>query len=389
MRVCHQCHTNVEQSAAVCPACASEPPLTGWPADPLIGRSVAGRYRVERRVGVGGMGVVYRAVDREGRPVAVKTLHAHYGQSDDMVRRFRREARIAAMLDGPHVARVYESGELPDGTLFYAMELVEGRSLTRILEEEGALPVPVAVELLRQLALALEEAHGLGLVHRDLKPDNLVVAVSPRGERVLKVLDFGIVKVLDASIGTIGQTGTDKVFGTPEYMAPEQAQTAKHVDRRADIYAAGIITFAMLTNRLPFSGDNAHAVMIARLRRDAPRVSSVLGPGAVPPALEDLVARMLERERDARPQTMADVIEVVDALDVGAPLPVPQQAADGVRSAPTLPVGLAPTVGIGDAAPIPERAVTRGGRPAPLSWGVAAVGFVTVMLAVAWLVGRL
>ncbi len=388
MRVCYHCYTNVEPSASACPGCASEQPLSGWPADALIGRSVAGRYRIERRIGVGGMGLVYRAVDREGRLVAVKTLHAHYGQSDEMVRRFRREARMAGLLEGPNVVRIYESGELPDGTLFYAMELVDGRSLTRILEEEGALPVPVAVEFLRQLAHALEEAHALGLVHRDLKPDNLVVAVSGRGERVLKVLDFGIVKVLDATIGTVGQTGTDKVFGTPEYMAPEQAQAAKHVDARADIYAAGIITFAMLTNRLPFSGDNPHAVLIARLRRDAPRISSLVGAGVVPAALEDLVARMLERDREARPESMAEVLVVLDGLDVGTPLPVPQRSSDGVTNAPTLPVALAPTVALGDVAQVPGPSVTRGARPALVTWGLAAVGFVAVMLAVAWIVGR-
>jgi len=386
VRVCHHCYTNVEQAAAVCPGCASEQPLSGWPADPLVGRSVAGRYRIERRIGLGGMGIVYRGVDREGRQVAVKTLHAHYGQSDDMVRRFRREARMAALLEGPHVARIYESGELPDGTLYYAMELVAGRSLTRILEEDGALPVPVVTELLCQLADGMHEAHELGLVHRDLKPDNLIVSVSPRGYRHLRILDFGIVKVLDAAVGTVGQTGTDKVFGTPEYMAPEQAQISKNVDRRADIYAAGIIAFAMLTNRLPFSGDNPHAVLLARIRRDAPRVSNLLGADALPPGLDDLIARMLARDLDARPQTMAEVRGILERLDVGTPLPVPQMG--GIPEAPTSPVALAPTVALGDASPVPAPVVTAR-EQSFVPWVLGGVGFVVVMLAVAWLVRRL
>lgn len=388
MRVCHTCHTNVEPGAAVCPGCAAEQPLSGWPGDPLIGRSVAGRYRIERRIGVGGMGVVYRAVDREGQPVAVKTLHAHYGQSDEMVRRFRREARMAALLKGPHVCQIHESGELPDGTLFYAMELVLGRSLTQILEEDGALPVPEAVDLLRQLAQGLDEAHELGLVHRDLKPDNLIVSVSGRGFRRLRILDFGIVKVLDKNIGTVGQTGTDKVFGTLEYMAPEQAQAAKQVDRRADIYAAGVIMFAMLANRLPFSGDNPHAVMIARIRKDAPALSRVVGPGVIPEALEALVARMLARDPAARPQTMSEVRDALEALDIGTPMPVhPISLAAKVAETVTLPAALAPTVAAGEVVAPGHSEVAR--RSPWVGWAVTAVGFIAVMLAVAWVVGRL
>jgi serine/threonine protein kinase len=246
------------------------------------------------------MGTVYRAQSRDGRLYAVKTLHPWLSQSDDMNRRFRREARAAARLEGPHTVRVQDSGELPDGTLFIVMELVDGESLTDRVEREGWLDAPTTLRILRQLALGLAEAHALGLVHRDLKPDNIYLTPGPAGDHV-KILDFGIVKYLDAALGTIGQTDTGRVFGTPEYMSPEQARGDPDLDHRSDIFSAGILAFVCLTGRLPWEGADPRAAMVRRLTEDAPRVTAVRRDLEVPAALVDLVARMLARVPADRP----------------------------------------------------------------------------------------
>jgi serine/threonine protein kinase len=289
-------------------------PSRGWPDDTLLGTTVLGRLRLVRRLGSGGMGTVYRAQSRDGRLYAVKTLHPWLSQSDDMNRRFRREARAAARLEGPHTVRVQDSGELPDGTLFIVMELVDGESLTDRVEREGWLDAPTTLRILRQLALGLAEAHALGLVHRDLKPDNIYLTPGPAGDHV-KILDFGIVKYLDAALGTIGQTDTGRVFGTPEYMSPEQARGDPDLDHRSDIFSAGILAFVCLTGRLPWEGADPRAAMVRRLTEDAPRVTAVRRDLEVPAALVDLVARMLARVPADRPADMAEVVRAIDALE--------------------------------------------------------------------------
>ncbi len=379
MRVCDKCGHNLEPPGPRCPSCKREQPARGWPTDPLIGRSVGGRYRIERRLGVGGMGVVYRAVGRDGAAVAIKTLHTHLVQHDDMVRRFRREARSASMLEGPHTARVYETGELPDGTLFYVMELVEGRSLTRWLDQ-GALPVSVAVDLMKQLAEGIAEAHGLGLVHRDIKPDNLLVGEGAEGLH-LCILDFGIVKVTDAAIGTVGATGTGKVFGTPEFMSPEQARGAQAVDLRTDIFSAGICFFAMLTGKLPYAG-TPQASMMARMINEAPKLRSVRP--ALPEELEGIVARMLERDPDQRFQHMDEVLAALEEVAVAhaettemkRPERSPAMAMDTIPVTPEL----APTLVV----EAPATTLDPVKRP-PLQPLLTGLGFVALMVGLALL----
>ena len=315
VRYCVDCQgTLVGPEAEACPGCGRVMPSRGWPDDTLLGTTVLGRLRLVRRLGSGGMGTVYRAQSRDGRLYAVKTLHPWLSQSDDMNRRFRREARAAARLEGPHTVRVQDSGELPDGTLFIVMELVDGESLTDRVEREGWLDAPTTLRILRQLALGLDEAHALGLVHRDLKPDNIYLTPGPAGDHV-KILDFGIVKYLDAALGTIGQTDTGRVFGTPEYMSPEQARGDPDLDHRSDIFSAGILAFVCLTGRLPWEGADPRAAMVRRLTEDAPRVTAVRRDLEVPAALVDLVARMLARVPADRPADMAEVVRAIDALE--------------------------------------------------------------------------
>ncbi len=378
VRVCIRCHQNLDARAEWCPDCGAEMPARGWPDDPLVGASVLGRYRIERRIGAGGMGVVYRAVDRAGDAFALKALRGTL-EDDEATRRFRREARSAALLRSPAAVRVFESGALEDGTLYFVMELVDGRPLNALLRDGGPLPVADAMRLLDDLSAVLVEAHALGLVHRDLKPDNLLVVDAPEGPR-LKVLDFGIVKVLDPAIGTVGGTVTGKVFGTPEYMSPEQARGLPEVDARSDVFSAGLCAFVMLTGRLPFSGRTPQEVMLNRLHTRAPRVST-LRP-TVPAALDTIIDRMLEPAPADRPASMAAARA---ALRAAAPAPV--SASDTLPAVP-------PALAAADTVPAPAAPSAPPTTPAPRSsgplprWLGAGAAFLLVMVALAWLFAR-
>ncbi len=352
MLYCPGCQEIVQGVAPMgeCPACGRDAPTRGWPDDPLLGTTISGRYRLESRLGAGGMGVVYRARDRAGRALAVKILHAYLSTSDDMLRRFRREARAAARLRGPHAVRVFESGELPDGSLFIAMELVGGESISRRLIRTGWIEAGEGLELLAQLADGLAEAHAAGLVHRDLKPDNLLIepAEDAAGFRA-RILDFGIVKHLDAAQGTVGQTVTGRVFGTPEFMSPEQARGDPDLDHRSDIFSLGICAFLWWTGRLPWEGPNPQAVMLSRLTTDAPPLSEARPGRHFSPAVDALVARMLARSTADRIPSMEAVAaaaraaarQLVEPADSTATRPV--EATPEPRRPPT-PLRLEPSV---------------------------------------------
>ena len=273
------------------------------------------------------MGVVYRARDQHDLPIAIKTLRIQHRMSPQLVRRFRREARTAALLRGPAAVRVHDAGELDDGTLYYAMDLVEGESLRQRLRRSGPLPVDEVLLVLRQLAVGLIEAHDLGLVHRDLKPENLLLSPGPDGRMVLKVLDFGVVKILDERVGTVGGTETGQIFGTPEFMSPEQVRGATDLDARSDIFSAGVCVFLLLVGRLPYPATTPQGSMLIRLDRDAPHLSQAC-PRPFPVGLDYIVARMLARTQDERYPSMTAVLADVELLvasgaGMGAWAPLP------------------------------------------------------------------
>ncbi len=383
MLVCPRCHANLlPDPGPWCDQCGAEEPTRGWPDDPLIGRTLGGRYLVARRIGAGGMGAVYRATDPDGFPVAVKTLHAHLSDSPEMARRFRREARVAGHLRGPHAVGVYDSGELLDGTLFFVMELVSGESLSQRLARRGALPAGEAVALFGQLAGALDEAHALGLVHRDLKPENLLI-VNDGGVETLKVLDFGIVKVLDARIGTVGHTADGAVFGTPEFMSPEQARGAADVDGRSDVYSAGLCLFLMLTGRMAFFGTSPQEVMLRRLIADPPRLVDVRPDLVFPMGLEAVMERLLARNPDDRYATMGEARRDLEAIVPPAPGDAPDTAPVGSVVPP--PVVVSPVAPTLPAEPPPYVPATTARPTRAWRLGLLAVGFLGVMSLVAWL----
>jgi serine/threonine-protein kinase len=261
--------------------------------DTLSGTLFAGRYRISRKLGGGGMADVYLAEDQElGRRVAVKILHSRYANDEQFVERFRREATHAAGLSHPNIVSIYDRGET-DGSYFIVMEYVEGRTLKELIRSRGPCPVPVAITYTRQLLSALRYAHRNGVIHRDIKPHNVIV--DPEG--VVKVTDFGI-----ARAGASQMTEEGAIIGTAQYLSPEQARGAP-VDQTSDLYSAGIVLYELLTGEVPFTGDSPVEIAMKHLT-EVPPLPSALRPD-VPEDLDLVVVRALAKEPADRYQSAA------------------------------------------------------------------------------------
>jgi eukaryotic-like serine/threonine-protein kinase len=290
------------------------PASGGEDPDLRPGSILDGRWRIEALLGTGGMGSVFRAEHvHVGRKAAVKVLHPELCRSPAERERFRREARVATRLRSPHVAEVLDFGEDASGRPYLAMELLEGESLRSVLERDGRLSPGRAVRLLRQLLDGLSAAHLAGIVHRDLKPENLWLSGAGGDER-LRVLDFGIAKWSEGRPDS-ARTQAGLVVGTPEYLAPEQA-VGGEVDRRADLYAAGILAFVMLTGRHPFDTSDIRALVAAHAFERVPGLSSVAPELAAWPKLVDFVARATEKDRARRPGTAVELATLLAGAEV-------------------------------------------------------------------------
>ena len=278
---------------------------------PRSGDVVAGKYVVERVIGSGGMGIVVAAKHMQlGERVALKFLlmSGDVSSSDQtFVARFVREAQLAVRIKSQHVARVLDVGTLEDGSPYMAMELLEGVDLDRLLRTEGPPPMDVAADYLLQACEAVAEAHSLGIVHRDLKPANLFLSRRPDGSPLVKVLDFGISKMLKEFRGQAERslTRADDVLGSPQYMAPEQVRNPSGVDARCDIFSLGSILYKLLTGRPAFDGGNP-ATVLAMVLSEPPTPLREHRPD-IPPALEALVLGCLEKDPAARVQSVEDL----------------------------------------------------------------------------------
>ena len=288
------------------------------PGDPLVGRLLDGRYLIEARVARGGMASVYRATDeRLDRSVAVKVMQPALAESEDFVRRFIREAQSAARLSHPHVVNVFDQGRDGD-VVFLVMEYVEGRNLRDVLKAAGRLTPGQTMGILEPIVSAVAAAHRAGIVHRDMKPENVLMATDGR----IKVADFGLARAIESSTITMTQ-GT--LIGSPAYLAPEQIERGVS-DQRADIYAIGVMAFELLTGRPPYMGEVAMAIAMQHVRDDIPAPSTIV---AVPAALDDLVVAATRRDPDLRPvdgsamlARLHDVRRTVpaEALEINSPL---------------------------------------------------------------------
>ncbi len=326
-----------------------ESPVAAWfivevSAALKSGDVIDGVYVIERLLGTGGMGAVYVAREsRLDRRVAIKVLLETMVANVDVVKRFEREARSAAALQSDHVTRVLSVGSLPNRAPFIVMELLEGEDLASMLKTRGRLAVAEVIGCISQVCDALAEAHALGIVHRDIKPANIFLARRPTGATTVKVLDFGISK---AATGAAPQslTATSAFIGTPYYMSPEQVREAKTVDARADIWALGVVMYELLTGRPPFVADTLAdlCVLIANAK---PPLASSLRPD-VPPALDAILARCLEKEPDHRFRTAKELmvaLSLVTSTTASASAPSSPAAPPRVHPAATSPQSM-PTV---------------------------------------------
>jgi eukaryotic-like serine/threonine-protein kinase len=300
-------------------------------SDTLIGTVFDGRYRIIRKLGAGGMADVYLAEDQElGRRVAIKILNDRHASDDSFVERFRREAKNAAGLSHPNIVSIYDRGEA-EGTYYIAMEFLDGRSLKELIVARGSAPIKIAIEYARQILAALGAAHQHGIVHRDIKPHNVLVG----GEGRLKVTDFGI-----ARSGASQMTEVGSIIGTAQYLSPEQARGAP-VDQTSDLYSVGVVLYEMLTGQVPFTGDTPLEIAMKHLS-EVPKPPSELRPD-VPHDLDSVVLRALAKEPGERYQSAeemdADLARVAQGLPVD---PETEEAATAVLAGAGL-MAAAPT----------------------------------------------
>jgi serine/threonine protein kinase len=276
------------------------------------GTLLADKYRIERVLGRGGMGVVALAyhIQLEQR-VAIKLMLPEAMISPDAVTRFVREARAAARISSEHVARVFDVGSLASGAPYIAMEFLEGADIGELLARHGRLPAADTVEFVLQACEALAEAHAAGIVHRDLKPGNLYLANRVDGQRLIKVLDFGISKMTSPAGSSPGapMTHTSALMGSPLYMSPEQLTSSKNVDARSDVWSLGVVIYEMLTGAQPFQGETLPQVCMAIMTAEPQRL--VEHAAGVPPLLASVVERCLQKRPEARYQSVAELAQAL------------------------------------------------------------------------------
>jgi serine/threonine-protein kinase len=328
-----------------------------------VGATLAGKYRLDRILATGGMATVFAGVHAwTERAVAVKILNYEHARDPEVVRRFLQEARAAAQLKHPNVVDVLDMGQDDDGTVYLVLELLEGETLKARLKL-GALGVPELRSLILPVMRAVASAHAKGVVHRDLKPDNVFLATGAHGEHVPKLLDFGIAKVQS---GDSSSTRTGMMVGTPQYMAPEQVRGERDVGPRADVWSMGVVLHYALTRRMPFNADSPAAVL-ARVLTERARPIRESAPD-VPAALAAVVDRSLQHEAESRFADMGEMLRAFEAaLDGGAVAPGvsgPETPLERTTAlvAPLEP--MVPAVGASSLAPPPPVAAPEPQSPA-------------------------
>jgi len=356
---------------------------------PQVGAALAGRYRLQRLIATGGMGQVWEAVDnRLGRRVAVKVLKPEFSSDPEFIERFRAEARNTAMLNHPGIASVHDYGETElDGegrTAFLVMELVNGEPLNSVLKRTGRLSLRHALDMLEQTGRALQVAHSTGLVHRDVKPGNIMI--TPTGQ--VKITDFGIAKAVDAA--PVTQTGM--VMGTAQYIAPEQA-LGQDATAASDVYSLGVVGYEVLSGRRPFTGDGALTVAMKHIKEPPPPL-----PAELPPNVRELIEITLAKNPGMRYRSGGPFADAVAAVRSGRRPTRPSQALPVGRAAPSaIPSGAAtraappvsarataarrarPSAG-SHRTPPPRRTFTAGQRA--LLWAAGVLGTLAIIIAV-------
>ena len=289
--------------------------------DPFIGRDVLnGQFQILQKIGSGGMGSVYKALQPAmNRMVAIKILHPKLASRKDLVSRFRREARAMSHLTHPNTVKVYLYGELEDGSLYIVMEYLEGKNLNQTVRSEGPMTIERGLPILIQACNALDEAHRAGIIHRDLKPENIFVTSQGGMKDFAKVLDFGLAKVTEREMrpGSIILTQEGMVFGTPEFMSPEQAQ-GKSLTPGSDIYSLAVILYEVLTGKLPFDAKNPMEFIQLHVTTKPKPINERVPGKTFPPLLWTVLSKALEKKSDDRYQSAAEFAHALQAVLAGA-----------------------------------------------------------------------
>lgn len=326
--------------------------------DPRIGLVVDDRFRIVALLGTGGMATVYRAEHvRTSAPVAIKVLHRELSSHPEMSARFQREALAARTVQHPNVVSAMDFGRLDDGSLYLVLEYIQGEDLVERLHRVGALPASRAVHIALQVTEALVAAHAAGVVHRDLKPDNIMLVERDGDPDVAKVVDFGIAKLAMPSGKGQALTALGSVFGTPDYMAPEQARGTT-VDHRADLYTLGVVIYEMLSGHTPFPSEDPTEILIAQITKAPPPM-----PEQIDPELRALVMQLLAKDPNGRIQTAAELADRLRRIKarLGGAGAAPAQSL-GAPAAPGFPAAYA---GAAPSFAAPQAAPAHGASPMP------------------------
>ncbi|MCU0662556.1 MAG: serine/threonine protein kinase [Myxococcota bacterium] len=352
MARCPHCDQNHADGADYCPR-------TGRPivdvATRMIGRTIAGKYRLIRSIGQGGMGTIFEAEHHVIKhKVALKLLHEPFAISREPVQRLYREARATGAIGHPNIIKVYDVSETEEGVPFLVMELLEGRSLGQIIEAEGAQRLGFVLDIGIQMMSALEAAHKAGVIHRDLKSDNVFISKLENGHLNAKLLDFGISKIETTDQDSLRLTQTGAVLGTPYYMAPEQAAGRKDLDHRIDIYASGVILYEMLVGSVPHRATNYNALLMEIIARDVQPFACKRND--VPENLEQAVLKALRRDRrerwsDARAMR-EKLVAIRDGLERQLLETTPKVASELKQAGPVYPT-LDAAIGFGEGTETP------------------------------------
>jgi serine/threonine-protein kinase len=334
MKTCPKCGAEYPDTTTLCPSDGVALEKTD---DSLLGQVLAGKYRMDERLNEGGMGAVYRGTHvLMDKTVAIKVLRPTLAADEKIVARFSREARAASRISHPHAVSVTDFGESEDGVVFLVMEYLDGKTLKEIIREEGSMALPRVVEIIRQVGGALDAAHEQGVVHRDLKSENIML-LNSGGPDYAKVLDFGIAKITEPS-GAYdpGLTAPDLVIGTPQYMSPEQCSQASEIDARSDLYSLGVIIYEMLVGHVPFTGHSPTAIMMKQMQDEAPSILHERPD--LPPGVGSVVQRAMAKLPSDRYQHVGDLVEdltVAAGMEAAAVRPVPTTSAGNRIVVPT------------------------------------------------------
>jgi serine/threonine protein kinase len=337
VKYCDACHSAYPDDFNICPR---DQGALREATDLFPGMVIRGKYEVLSKIGSGGMASVYKARHVAfGEVLALKLVGTRLAHDPDFLKRFRNEAVITRRLHHPNAVRVEDLDATEDGRPFIVMEYVDGRSLRELVRTDGPQPLARAVAVARQVCAALAAAHALGITHRDIKPDNILLGRGPDGAEHVKVLDFGIAKVRESTEGDgegYTPTRTGMIVGTPQYISPEQAMGKRgdEVDGRADLYSLGVVLYEMVTGRLPFQSDTAMGMLLHHLQT-APTPPDLARPDlAIPAPLSDVLMRALQKDREQR---YANAGEMLAALDAVAALPLPEAPPLAWPATPTPP----------------------------------------------------